>query len=109
MSYGVGSDHPIFLIQAFKVTFWSWTSWVSLVQLTMERMKEKKIMERKGLRKKNSFVRFEVLRGKKKRRRRRRRRAVCGMFWTEVLRGKKKKKEEERAVDCFGLCWYGRE
>ena len=52
---------------------------------------KKKILERKGLRKKkNSFVRFEVLRGKKKKKRRRRR-AVCGMFWTEVLRGKKKK------------------
>ena len=75
-----------------------------------------------------SFVRFEVLRGKKKRRRRRR--VVCGMFWTEVLRGKekeegelwnvldrnagmvgnkrgkkekKKRKEGELSVDCFGL------
>ena len=66
MSSGVGSDHPIFPIQALKDTFWSWMSWVSLVQLTVERMKEKKILERKGLRKKNSFIRFEVLRGKKK-------------------------------------------
>ena len=31
--------------------------------------------------KKNSFIRFEVLRGK----RRRRRRAICGMFWTEEV------------------------
>ena len=53
-------------------------SWVSLVQLTMERTKEKKILERKGLRrKKKSSVRFEVLRGKK---RRRRRRAVVERF-----------------------------
>ena len=71
MSSGVGSDHPIFPIQALKDTFWSWMSWVSLVQLTVEQMKEKKILERKGLRKKDSFVRFEVLRGKKKKRRRR--------------------------------------
>ena len=31
MSSGVGSEHPIFPIQALKVTFWSWMSWVSLV------------------------------------------------------------------------------
>ena len=49
----VGSDHPIFPIQALKGTFWSWMSWVSLVQLTVERTKEKKILERKGLRKIN--------------------------------------------------------
>ena len=42
MSSGVGFDHPIFLIQALKGTFWSWMSWVSLVQLTVERTKEKK-------------------------------------------------------------------
>ena len=56
-------------------------SWVSLVQLTVERTKEKKILERKGLRKKNSFIRFEVLRGKKK----------------------KKKEEGELSVECSGL------
>ena len=80
MSSGVGSDHPIFSIQALKDTFWSWMSWVSLVQLTVERTKEKKILERKGLRKKNSFIRFEVLRGKKK-----------------------KKEEGELSVECSGL------
>ena len=81
-------------------------SWVSLVQLTVERTKEKKILERKGLRKKDSFVRFEVLRGKKKKKRRRR--AVYGMFWTEVLRGKKRRKR--RAMECSGVkYWYGRE
>ena len=42
MSSGVGSDHPIFPIQALKDTFWSWMSWVSLVQLIVERTKEKK-------------------------------------------------------------------
>ena len=56
MSSGFGSNHPIFPTQA--LTFGSWMSWVSLVQLTVERTKEKKILKRKGLRKKKipSFV-----------------------------------------------------
>ena len=70
MSSGVGSDHPIFPIQALKVTLWSWMSWVSLVQLTVERTKEKKILERKGLR-------------KKKKKKKKKKESCGGTFWTE--------------------------
>ena len=54
----VGSDHPIFPIQALKGTFWSWMS--SCMGVT-----------------------DEVLRGKKKKKKKQS--FVCGMFWTKEV------------------------
>ena len=73
-----------------------WVGWVWFSSLLNERRK-KKILERKGLRKKNSFVRFEVLRGKEKEE---------GELWNVLdwsagmVGNKRGKKEKKKRKEC---------